>query len=74
MFELRDDRIYESSGLVDLGSVMATVNDSGDSSRVFVLDPESGETVGVTDFHTEVTDVEALAPAGPQRGVRRRHR
>ena len=44
---------------------MATVNDSGDSSRVFVLDPESGETVGVTDFHTEVTDVEALAPAGP---------
>ena len=74
VFELSDDRIYESSGLVDLGSVMATVNDSGDSSRVFVLDPESGETVGVTDFHTEVTDVEALAPAGPQRGVRRRHR
>ena len=65
VFELRDDRIYESSGLVDLGSVMATVNDSGDTSRVFVLDPESGETVGVTDFHTEVTDVEALAPAGP---------
>jgi len=65
VFELRDDRIYESSGLVDLGAVMATVNDSGDSSRVFLLDPESGETVGVTDFHTEVTDVEALAPAGP---------
>jgi hypothetical protein len=65
VFELRDERIYESSGLVDLGSVMATVNDSGDSSRVFVLDPQSGETVGVTDFHTEVTDVEALAPAGP---------
>ena len=66
VFELRDDRIFESSGLVDLGSLMATVNDSGDTSRVFVLDPESGETVGVTDFDTEVTDVEALAPAGPR--------
>ena len=66
VFELRDDRIFESSGLADLGSLMATVNDSGDTSRVFVLDPESGETVGVTDFHTEVTDVEALAPAGPR--------
>ena len=65
VFELQDDRIHESSGLADLGSVMATVNDSGDTSRVFVLDPESGETVGLTDFHTEVTDVEALAPAGP---------
>ncbi len=66
VFELRDDRIHESSGLVDLGAVMATVNDSGDSSRVFVLDPETGETVGVTDFDTEVADVEALAPAGPR--------
>ena len=64
VFELGDDRIHESSGLADLGSVMATANDSGDSSRVFVLDPVSGETVGVTEFHTEVTDVEALAPAG----------
>ncbi len=66
VFELQDDRIFESSGLADLGSVMATVNDSGDTSRVFVLDPESGKTVGVTDFHREVTDVEALAPAGPR--------
>ncbi len=65
VFNLRDDRIFESSGLADLGSVMATVNDSGDTSRVFVLDPKSGETVGLTDFRREVTDVEALAPAGP---------
>ena len=65
VFELHDDRIHESSGLADLGSVMATVNDSGDSARVFVLDPDSGKTVGLTDFHREVTDVEALAPAGP---------
>ena len=64
VFELQDPRIDESSGLVDLGEVMVTVNDSGDSSRVFVLDARTGETVGVTDFDTEVSDVEALAPAG----------
>lgn len=64
VFELQDPRIDESSGLVDLGEVMVTVNDSGDSSRVFVLDSRSGETIGVTDFGTEVSDVEALAPAG----------
>ncbi len=64
VFELQDPRIDESSGLVDLGDLMVTVNDSGDSSRVFVLDARTGETVGVTDFGTEVSDVEALAPAG----------
>jgi len=64
VFDLQDARIHESSGLVDLGAVMVTVNDSGDSSRVFVVDAETGETVGVTDFDTEVDDVEALAPAG----------
>ena len=41
VFELHDARIYESSGLVDLGALMATVNDSGDTSRVFVLDPRA---------------------------------
>jgi hypothetical protein len=66
VFELQDERIHESSGLVDLGDVMVTVNDSGDSSRVFVLDAETGETVGVTDFGSDVNDVEALAPAGPR--------
>lgn len=64
VFELQDSRIHESSGLVDLGKVMVTVNDSGDSPRVFVLDARTGDTVGVTDFGTEVSDVEALAPAG----------
>jgi hypothetical protein len=67
VFELQDPRIHESSGLVDLGEVMVTVNDSGDTSRLFVLDAQTGETVGVTDFGTEVSDVEALAPAGRDR-------
>ncbi len=57
-----DDRITESSGLVDLGDLMVTVNDSGDQARVFTLDPSSGETVGTTYFHADVRDVESLAP------------
>ena len=65
VFSFRDPRITESSGLVDLGSMMVTTNDSGDSSRVFVVDPASGRTVGITDYHSEMLDAEALAPAGP---------
>jgi len=44
---------------------VVTVNDSGDSGRVFAVDPATGETVGVTSWDAEPTDVEALAPAGP---------
>ncbi len=40
-----------------------TVNDSGDSGRVFAVD-RSGETVGVTSWAGDPTDVESLAPAG----------
>lgn len=65
LFAFQDPRIDESSGLVDLGGTMVTTNDSGDSARVFVVDPGSGETVGVTDFSARTLDVEALAPAGP---------
>ena len=36
---LRDPRITESSGLVDLGSRWVTTNDSGDSARLFIIDP-----------------------------------
>jgi hypothetical protein len=59
-----DGRIRESSGLVDLGDLMVTVNDSGDTGRVFTVDPRSGETVGVTDYGADAVDVESLAPAG----------
>ena len=64
VFSFVDPAITESSGLVDLGRVMVTTNDSGGDPLVFVVDPESGRTVGRTTYADEVTDVEALAPAG----------
>ena len=65
VFSFVDPTITESSGLVDLGSVMVTMNDSGGAADVFVVDPSTGRTVGRTTYADEVTDVEALAPAGP---------
>ena len=63
-FVFRSPSITESSGLVDLGGVMVTTNDSGNPSILFTVSPVSGKTVGVTDFHTRTQDVEALAPGG----------
>ncbi len=64
-FTFTDPAIVESSGLVALpGGLFVTVNDSGDSGRVFVVDG-SGDTVGVTSWTPAPTDVESLAPAGP---------
>ena len=60
-----DPAVVESSGLVALDDLVVTVNDSGDSGRVFAVGPE-GRTVGVTTFAESPTDVEALAPVGPQ--------
>ena len=65
LFAFADPRIGESSGLVDLGRWMVTANDSGNPADVFVVDPRSGRTVGITHLRTPTTDVEALAPAGP---------
>lgn len=62
---LQDPRITESSGLVDLGPIWVTTNDSGDGARLFVISPRTGRTVGVTTLRVGVQDVEALAPAGP---------
>lgn len=64
LFAFTDPRIDESSGLVDLGDLVVTVNDSGDDAVVYVVDPETGDTVGTTRFADAVVDVEALAPAG----------
>lgn len=64
VFSFVDPAITESSGLVDLGSLMVTTNDSGGDPLVFVVDPKTGRTVGRTTFTGEVEDVEALAPAG----------
>jgi hypothetical protein len=43
---------------------MVTTNDSGGDALVFVVDPRTGRTVGRTTYADEVTDTEALAPAG----------
>lgn len=64
----RDPDIIESSGLVVRDGLVLTVNDSGDTGRVFVVDPATGETVGVTHWSDEPFDVEALAP-GPDTTV-----
>ena len=64
VFSFVDPAITESSGLVDLGRLMVTTNDSGGDPLVFVVDPQTGRTVGRTTFAEEVTGVEALAPAG----------
>ena len=63
VFRFADPAIVESSGLTAAGGLVTTVNDSGDSARVFTVGA-SGETVGVTTWDDEPTDVEALAPAG----------
>lgn len=63
VFSFTDGRIAESSGLVDAGRLMFTVNDSGDGPFLYVVDKPSGDTVGVTTYSSEeVSDVEAIAP------------
>lgn len=64
VFAFSDDRINESSGLVDLGSLMVTTNDSGGDPLVFVVDARTGRTVATTTYAGAVEDVEALAPDG----------
>lgn len=65
VFAFADPAIVESSGLVVRGDgLFVTVNDSGDSGRVFTVAPGTGRTVGVTNWPGEAVDVEALAPAG----------
>ncbi|GAA5144624.1 hypothetical protein GCM10023340_12590 [Nocardioides marinquilinus] len=63
-FRFADPAIEESSGLVVRDGLFVTTNDSGDTGRVFTVDPATGETVGVTDWTDDAVDVEALAPAG----------
>jgi hypothetical protein len=63
-FSFQDPEIVESSGLVVEDGLVLTTNDSGDSGRVFAVDPATGRTVGVTRWSDDPWDVEALAPAG----------
>ena len=64
-FRFADRDITESSDFVVDGDLAYTTNDSGDSGRVFTVSLTTGETVGVTQWEDDPTDVEALAPAGP---------
>ncbi|MBZ5740555.1 hypothetical protein [Nocardioides mangrovi] len=65
VFSFQDQAIVESSGLVLQDGLFLTINDSGDTGRVFAVD-RSGRTVGVTSWG-DATDVEAVAPAGDGR-------
>jgi len=60
----QDPQIVESSGLVVRNGLFATVNDSGDSGRVFVVDASTCRTVGTTTWSDDVEDVEAIASDG----------
>lgn len=64
LFSFTDPDIVESSGLVARDDLVVTVNDSGDSNRIFTVDPATGDTVGVTRWQGDADDIEALAPAG----------
>lgn len=64
VFRFQDPQVVESSGLVVQDGLFVTTNDSGDTGRVFAVDPSTGETVGVTRWAQSSVDVEALAPGG----------
>ncbi|WP_203337295.1 hypothetical protein [Nocardioides limicola] len=66
VWRFADTEIVESSGLVVTDDLVVTVNDSGDSGRIFTVDLATGQTVGVTRWSPDPRDVEALAPAGPR--------
>jgi hypothetical protein len=63
-FVFTDEDITESSGLLDAGPLMFTVNDSGDDPDVYAVDKRTGDTVAVMTYSSDdVDDVEAIAPA-----------
>ncbi|MGA9746622.1 MAG: hypothetical protein WBQ50_04120 [Nocardioides sp.] len=63
LFTFADQEISESSGLVDRGGVVFTVNDSGAGPVLYGVDAATGETTSRTTYSDdEVRDVEALAP------------
>lgn len=64
VFRFQDPAIVEASGLVVQDGLFLTTNDSGDTGRVFAVDPDTGRTAGVTTWASQPEDVEALAPAG----------
>ncbi|KQY56821.1 hypothetical protein [Nocardioides sp. Root140] len=59
----KDPAINESSGLVVRPDTMITMNDSGDTARVFFIDPDDCSTTSQRDYPGIAKDVEAIAPA-----------
>lgn len=57
--------LIESSGLVARPDAWVTTNDSGDSGRLFLIDPATCEQVREVGWADEPEDVEALAPGPP---------
>ena len=58
-----DPKVIESSGLVDRGRLLFTINDSGDGPYVYAVDARTGATTAVTTYSPDgVEDVEAIAP------------
>jgi hypothetical protein len=62
LFTFDDEAVFESSGLVDIGPVVYTTNDSGDDAVLYGFDTGSGRLVSSTTYADKVEDVEALAP------------
>jgi hypothetical protein len=62
LFSFDDEAVFESSGLVDIGPVVYTTNDSGDDAVLYGFDSGTGKLVSRTTYADEVEDVEALAP------------
>ena len=64
VFRFQDPEIVESSGLVVEGDRAHTINDSGDTGRVFTVDTATGETVGVTFWADGPMTSRRSRPAG----------
>jgi hypothetical protein len=62
LFRFDDEAVFESSGLVDIGPVVYTTNDSGDDAVVYGFDTGTGRLVSRTRYADRAEDVEALAP------------
>jgi hypothetical protein len=62
LFRFDDEAVFESSGLVDIGPVVYTTNDSGDDAVLYGFDTGTGKLVSRTTYADSVEDVEALAP------------
>ena len=62
VFAVQDTDITESSGLIDQGDTVVTINDSLHGPTLYVLDSRTGATVGRTTYSSDpAIDTEALA-------------